>query len=453
MTALRARARSACARLPALRPARRGLRRLQDAAPAPGAQVAVKQRVLEDNLWHLAKVQARAAAAADRRPGLGLPLPGAAVGALRGQEGRRCWSAFHERKSRYVADMRSARCCRRTSAPAAAAARADRRMDQRDRLPQIELAMGDAVTALVLRHLEPLSGRPAEPAARLCRRARRAVVAAAQGPGHRAPLDEGGPNWPTRCPSSASPCPSSPPTSRRSTRTSTACWWARAAACWTCRPDERVIDWFCGLGNFTLPLATRRARCWASRAARPWWRARATTRGQRPGRTRRPVRGAQPVRDDRRRSGAYGPADKLAGRPAARRRLRAGQGPGRPARHRPALGAAAGASSTSAATRPRWRATPACWCTRPATAARAAGVVNMFPHTAHVESMAVFDRGHEKGAPKGPSRISRGRPGVSRVAAEDAQQRQQALEHVVDAQVDAQRGGDVVGLAAVDARA
>ena len=29
-------------------------------------------------------------------------------------------------------------------------------MDQRDRLPQIELAVGDEVTALVLRHLEPL---------------------------------------------------------------------------------------------------------------------------------------------------------------------------------------------------------------------------------------------------------------------------------------------------------
>ena len=30
-------------------------------------------------------------------------------------------------------------------------------MDQRDRLPQIEVAVGDDVTALVLRHLETLS--------------------------------------------------------------------------------------------------------------------------------------------------------------------------------------------------------------------------------------------------------------------------------------------------------
>jgi 23S rRNA (uracil1939-C5)-methyltransferase len=53
----------------------------------PAAQVAVKQRVLEDNLWHLAKVKPEPIAAPIDGPGLGLPRPGAPVGALGGQEG------------------------------------------------------------------------------------------------------------------------------------------------------------------------------------------------------------------------------------------------------------------------------------------------------------------------------------------------------------------------------
>ena len=36
--------------------------------------------------------------------------------------------------------------------------------------------------------------------------------------------------------------------------------------------DERVIDWFCGLGNFTCLWRPRPGRCWALKAARPWWR-------------------------------------------------------------------------------------------------------------------------------------------------------------------------------------
>jgi 23S rRNA (uracil1939-C5)-methyltransferase len=70
----------------------------------PGAQVAVKQRVLEDNLWHLGKVKAQT---------LLRPIAGPAWGyRFRGRLSVRYVAkkdavliGFHERKSRYVADM------------------------------------------------------------------------------------------------------------------------------------------------------------------------------------------------------------------------------------------------------------------------------------------------------------------------------------------------------------
>ena len=90
-----------------------------------------------------------------------------------------------------------------------------------------------------------------------------------------------------------------------------------------------------------------------------------------------------------------GHARQMAGRPAARRRLRAGQGAGRPAQQD-------GPAARDFAP-PRRIVYVSC---NPATLARdagllvhqagyrciAAGAVNMFPHTAHVESMAVFER-------------------------------------------------------------
>jgi tRNA/tmRNA/rRNA uracil-C5-methylase (TrmA/RlmC/RlmD family) len=92
----------------------------------PAAQVAVKQRVLEDNLWHLGKVKPELIAAPHRRA-----RPGATATA----RGCRCACAsrratvligFHERKSRYVADMRYARAAAACQRHADAAAGADR---------------------------------------------------------------------------------------------------------------------------------------------------------------------------------------------------------------------------------------------------------------------------------------------------------------------------------------
>ena len=55
----------------------------------PAAQVAAKQRALEDALWHIGRVRPAQMLPRDPRPGLGLPPPRAAVGAPRRQEGRR----------------------------------------------------------------------------------------------------------------------------------------------------------------------------------------------------------------------------------------------------------------------------------------------------------------------------------------------------------------------------
>src|SRR5205085_1967146 len=64
---------------------------------------------------------------------------------------------FHERKSSFVADIASCEVLPRHVSDLLLPLRAlVGSMASRDRLPQIELAVGEATTALVLRHLEPL---------------------------------------------------------------------------------------------------------------------------------------------------------------------------------------------------------------------------------------------------------------------------------------------------------
>ena len=72
----------------------------------------------------------------------------------------RCWWGFHERKSRYVADMEVCPVLPpHVSAMLMPLRKLVADMDARDTCPQIELACGDHVTALVLRHLEQLTPR------------------------------------------------------------------------------------------------------------------------------------------------------------------------------------------------------------------------------------------------------------------------------------------------------
>jgi 23S rRNA (uracil1939-C5)-methyltransferase len=121
------------------------------------AQVAVKQRALEDNLWHLGKVKPGQILRPIEGPNWGYRFRARLSVRFVRKKGV-VLVGFHERKSRYVADMQVCPIL----PPHVDAMLLPLRdligsMDAVETCPQIELACGDSVTALVLRHLEPLS--------------------------------------------------------------------------------------------------------------------------------------------------------------------------------------------------------------------------------------------------------------------------------------------------------
>lgn len=356
------------------------------------AQVAVKQRALEDALWHLGKV----------RPEQVLrPIEGPAWGYRYRARLSVRWVAkkgtvlvgFHERQSSYVADMRSCEVLPpHLSTLLLPLRELIGAMAQRDRLPQIEVAVGDTVTALVLRHLEPLAS---DDLARL-----RAFAAAhgvqwwlqPKGPDSVHPLDDDGPELAYTLPEYGIAMPFKPTDFTQVNHQVNTTLVSRALRLLEPCPGERVIDWFCGLGNFTLPLATRcrevlgvegsEALVQRSRenAARNGLAARASF----------VARNLIELTPDE--LVAFGAADRWLVDPP-----REG-----------AFALAKALADLHGAPRAGWAAPRrivyvSC---NPATLARdagllvhqagyrctAAGAVNMFPHTAHVESIAVFER-------------------------------------------------------------
>ena len=223
-----------------------------------GAQVAVKQRVLEDNLWHLGKLRADTVMRPIEGPAWGYRYR-ARLSVRYVRKKGEVLVGFHERKSGYVADMRECHVLPRHVSDLLLPLRAlIGGMDARETLPQIELACGDAVTALVLRHMEPLSG---DDLARL-----RSFAADHPGvqwwlqPGGLETvhlLDEGGPQLSYGLPEFGVLMPFKPTDFTQVNPHINQVLVSRALRLLDVQAHERVIDWFCGLGNFTLPLATR----------------------------------------------------------------------------------------------------------------------------------------------------------------------------------------------------
>lgn len=355
----------------------------------PSAQVAVKQRVLEDSLWHVGRLRAET---------LLPPVHGPAWGyryrarlSVRAVARKGCvLVGFRERGSSYVADMSS--CA--VLPPFVSELLLPLRelvgtLSIRDRVPQIELAVGaGGVVVLVFRILEAMSASDEQALLAFGQAQGVSMWVQPAGPESARPLEGPDDILALVLPEFGVRLPFGPTDFTQVNHHINEVLVGLAVNRLAPEAHDHVVDFFCGLGNFTLPLATRAQRvtgiegaaslvsraCAAAaknglagraqfiqRNLFEWserdWEALVQSRGA-----------VQRVLIDPPREGALAVVQALARSALAPRRLvYVSCNPATLARDAAVL-----------VHEGQWRL-------------RCAGVINMFAHTAHVESMAVFE--------------------------------------------------------------
>ena len=225
------------------------------------AQVAVKQRALEDGLWHLGKLKAGNVMRPIEGPAWGYRYR-ARISVRFVRKKGEVLVGFHERKSRYVADMKVCHVLPKHVSDLLMPLRAlIGSMDAKETIPQLELAVGDDVIAMVIRHMEPLSEGDMDklraftvehPAVQwwLQPKGLDTVHLMDEKLGKVSTLFYALPQFGITMPFKPTDFTQVNPHINQ-------VLVSRALRLLNVQPHERVIDWFCGLGNFTLPLATR----------------------------------------------------------------------------------------------------------------------------------------------------------------------------------------------------
>ncbi|QJR14295.1 23S rRNA (uracil(1939)-C(5))-methyltransferase RlmD [Usitatibacter palustris] len=348
------------------------------------AQVAAKQRVLEDNLARIGKAPAEMMLPPIFGPAWGYRTRARLSVHYVHKKGG-VLVGFHEKRSSFVADTFS---CEVLTPAVSAMIPALREMftslATRDRLPQIELAVGEDVTALVLRHLDPIPEEDQEKLRAFADTHGIQWWLQPKGPETAHPwYPKDAPELDYRLPEFGLSLAFGPTEFTQVNPGVNRTLVSRAVKMLDPRPGERVGDLFCGLGNFSLAIAARGADVIGMEGA-PSLVARAQANARRNGLEAR----AKFVSFDlyKNAEGAIenlGHVDKLLIDP-------------------PRDGAL---DICKALPEPGPERIVYVSCS-PSTLARdagvlvhvkgyrlmAAGVVNMFPHTGHVESIALFQR-------------------------------------------------------------
>ena len=221
----------------------------------PAAQVAMKQRVLEDNLKHIGKVKPDMVLRPIYGPTWGYRYR-ARLSVRHVKKKDKVLVGFHERKSAFVADMESCEIL----PPAVSAMLMPLRaligsLSIIEQIPQIELAVGEDLTAMVLRIMAPMSAEDEVLLKAFADRYQIQWWLQTKG------LDSVTCWYPAdkklyyTLPEFGITMPFKPTDFTQVNHHINRVMVSRALRLLEVQPDDRVADLFCGLGNFTLPLA------------------------------------------------------------------------------------------------------------------------------------------------------------------------------------------------------
>ena len=340
-------------------------------------QMAAKQRWLEDCLERIGKVKPDTMAPIVYGPEWGYRHR--ARLSVRHLPGRGAMVGFRERRSTHVADMRECHVLpEKVSLLIPHLRSLVGALSVRERVPQIEVAVGDNATVLVFRHLLPLPAPDHELLKQFSETHDVHVWLQPAGPDSAHPFHPAQSELYYDLPEFGLRIGFRPTEFTQVNFAMNRVLVSRALRLLDPQPGERIADLFCGLGNFSLPLATKGALVVGFEGSTAL-----VKRAQDNAAANGIVAQFEAVDLFKHGIVAYGPFDKLLIDP-------------------PREGAIELIKSLPEAW-PRRIVYVSC---DPATLARdagvlvhtkgwrltTAGVVNMFPHTAHVESVAVFEK-------------------------------------------------------------
>ncbi len=226
---------------------------------APEAQIQAKQQVLLDNLRHIGKVEAGEILAPLTGPHWGYRNK-ARLGVKHVRKKGKVLVGFREKRTPYLAELERCEVLHPSVGERLVElAELIASLQVFERIAQIEVAVGEEATALVFRNLDPLD---AEDTARLTAYAQRTGLhlwLQPAGPSSAAPL------WPQESrlfytlPAHELVLDFLPTDFTQVNPQINLAMIDHALALLEPRDHERILDLFCGLGNFSLPIARRAA--------------------------------------------------------------------------------------------------------------------------------------------------------------------------------------------------